>query len=197
MRGDPLRVARPGPCRCYGGVPYTSAFEMKSQLGLTRSDDRTEDCACGADDDVIPSPAHVQKATISDDRSQKGSRDTDAHGGDCAARSEITDEIQNSITNGREPELSEKSQKHLITCASCRSELPFWLDLARAAREIDEEDEMIWAAEGGDPAIAQRSVAGGLALFKPSVGADGRSLMLIVDPNDWMDVRSVHRDVTR
>jgi hypothetical protein len=42
---------------------------MKSQLGLTRSDDRTEDCACGADDDVIPSPAHVQKATISDDRS--------------------------------------------------------------------------------------------------------------------------------
>ena len=88
-----------------------------------------------------------------------GSRDTDAHGRDCAARSEITDEIQNSITNGREPELSEKSQKHLITCASCRSELPFWLDLARAAREIDEEDEMIWAAEGGDPAIAQRSVA--------------------------------------
>ena len=127
----------------------------------------------------------------------KGSGDTDAHGRECAARSEITDEIQNSITNGREPELSEKSQKHLITCASCRSELPFWLDLARAAREVDEEDEMIWAAEGGDPAIAQRSVAGGFALFKPSAGADGRGLMLIVDPNDWMDVRSVHRDVTR
>ena len=127
----------------------------------------------------------------------KGSGDTDAHGRECAARSEITDEIQNSITNGREPELSEKSQKHLITCASCRSELSFWLDLARAAREVDEEDEMIWAAEGGDPAIAQRSVAGGLALFKPSVSADGGGLMLIVDPNDWMDVRSVHRDVTR
>ena len=128
----------------------------------------------------------------------KGSRDTDAHDRECAARSEITDELQNSITNGGEPELSEKSQKHLIACASCRSELPFWLDLARAAREVNEEHEMIWAAEGGDPAIAQRSVAEGLALFKPSVGAaDGGGLMLIVDPNDWMDVRSVHTDVTR
>jgi hypothetical protein len=68
MRGDPLRVAKLGPCRCYGGVPYTSAFEMKSQLELMRSADRTEDCACGADDDVIPSPAYIQKATISDDR---------------------------------------------------------------------------------------------------------------------------------
>jgi hypothetical protein len=42
---------------------------MKSQLELMRSADRTEDCACGADDDdVIPSPAYIQKATISDDR---------------------------------------------------------------------------------------------------------------------------------
>jgi hypothetical protein len=114
----------------------------------------------------------------------------------CSGQRSITDEIQDSAINGREPKLSERSQKHLAACGACRAQLPFWLDLARAFRERNEEDEMIWAAQAGDPAIAQKNVGGGLALFKPS--ANSRSgLLLIVDPENWMEIRRVHKNLTR
>ena len=115
----------------------------------------------------------------------------------CSVQDSIIDEIQNSALNGREPELSERSQKHLAACGGCCAQLPFWLETVRAFRELNEEDDIIWAAQAGDPAIAQKNVGGGLALFKPSANSGSRSLLLIVDPDNWMDVRSVHRDVTR
>ena len=116
--------------------------------------------------------------------------------GQCSAQDSIIDEIENSALNGREPELSERSHKHLAACGDCCAQLPFWLKTVRVFREINEEDDIIWAAQAGDPAIAQKNVGGGLALFKPSVNSCS-GLLLIVDPDNWMDVRSVHRDVTR
>jgi hypothetical protein len=137
----------------------------------------------------LPGPSEGRAAPIKGSKSKAPSQ--------CSAQCGITDEIQNSTMKGREPELSERSQKHLTACNSCRAQLPFWLDLARALREVNEEDEMIWAAEAGDPAIAQRNLAGGLALFKPAANSISSGLLLIVDPDNWMEVRSVHKNVTR
>jgi hypothetical protein len=137
----------------------------------------------------LPGPSEA-KAPI------EGRSSTDALG-QCSAQGSITDEIQDSAINGREPKLSERSQRHLAACNSCRAKLPFWLDLTRALREVNEEDEIIWAAEAGDPAIAHRNLAGGLALFKLAANSLSSGLLLIVDPENWMEVRSVHKNVTR
>jgi hypothetical protein len=60
----------------------------------------------------------------------------------------------------------------------------------RLCREDQEFDEMIGAAQAGDPAILRRDISGGVALYGSMSG-----IVLIVNGEDWMDIRAVQKNV--
>jgi hypothetical protein len=109
---------------------------------------------------------------------------------DRGARENICGEIIDALGRGLSLELSERSRQHLHSCAVCRGELPLWMEAMRLCREDEEFDEMIRGAQAGDPAILRKDISGGLALYGSRSG-----VVLIVDPEDWMNIRAVHKDV--
>jgi hypothetical protein len=109
---------------------------------------------------------------------------------DMGAQENIESEIIDALGRGVSLELSERSRQHLNSCAECRGKLPLWKEAMRLCREDQEFDEMIGAAQAGDPAILRKDISGGLALYGSRSG-----LVLIVNPEDWMDIRAVQKDV--
>jgi hypothetical protein len=109
---------------------------------------------------------------------------------DIGARENIHGEIIDALGRGVSLEMSERARQHLNSCAVCRGELPLWMEAMRLCREDQEFDEMIGAAQAGDPAILRRDISGGLALYGSRCG-----VVLIVNPEDWMNIRAVEKDV--
>jgi hypothetical protein len=101
---------------------------------------------------------------------------------DMGAQENIRSEIVGALGRGVSLELSERSREHLNSCAVCRGELPLWMEAMRLCREDEEFDEMIVAAQAGDPAILRRDISGSLGLYGSRSG-----VVLIVNPEDWMD----------
>lgn len=63
MRGDPLQGCQPGILPLLRPGPHTLPPSREGTPFQERTDDRTEDCACGADDDVI----YIAKSSKRDD----------------------------------------------------------------------------------------------------------------------------------
>jgi hypothetical protein len=114
---------------------------------------------------------------------------------DIGAQANLKSEMIAALGRGVSLELSERSQQHLNVCAVCRLEFPLWVEAMRLCREDEEFDDMILAAKAGDPAIQQKYISEGLAVFRPGHNGSSGGLMLIVNPEDWMDIRAVHKDV--
>lgn len=113
---------------------------------------------------------------------------------DTSACLNLQVELTNVGENNASPQLSEASVQHLKVCEACYSQLPLWLEAARLCREDEYFDSIILAAQAGDAGIQRKEVSGGLALFKPGNGQCS-GLLLLVDPGDWLDIRSVQKDV--
>ena len=86
----------------------------------------------------------------------------------------------------------QQQQGHAEACSECRDELASWRQALRACWEDQQFDEMILAALAGDTGIKRKELSAGLALFKPAT-RDSPGLLLVVDPDDWMDIRAVHK----
>ncbi|HKE29113.1 MAG TPA: hypothetical protein VKB88_42475 [Bryobacteraceae bacterium] len=114
---------------------------------------------------------------------------------DTAARQNLQVELTNAGENNS-PQLSEASVQHLEVCEACHSELALWIEAARLCREDEYFDSIILAAQAGDAGIRMKEVSGGLALFKPG-DRQCAGLLVVVDPDDWMDILAIHRDVPK
>jgi len=115
---------------------------------------------------------------------------------DTKTRANITAEIVKTVMRGLDLALTEGSKRHVQCCPCCHSHFSVWLAAARLCREDESYDEIILAAENRDPAIEQKTVREGVALFRPSDDSNG-GLVLIVDPEDWMEIRGIKSTVSR
>ena len=101
---------------------------------------------------------------------------------------QIMRDIVSTVLEGKEPQLSSDSQRHLDECEKCCESTPLYIASSQTAFANKKYEAVIEEAEKDNGGILKKTVKQGLALFKPGpAGQPG--LLVIVNPEHHAEQR--------